>query len=58
MFIDCVSSGATFTIIVKCLHQGEDNIVQHMAAKIIENVTTTTGRHCKKFLNNEVGLVS
>ena len=29
-----------------------------MAAKIIENVTSTTGRYCKKFINNDVGLVS
>ncbi|XP_002163720.3 serine/threonine-protein kinase ULK4 isoform X1 [Hydra vulgaris] len=49
-------SGAVFTIINKCLQQSDDHVARHIAAKIIENVTTTTGRYCKKFLTNEVGL--
>ena len=44
-------------MITRCLQQGEDAVVQHLAAKIIENVATTTGRHCKKFLTNAVGQV-
>jgi len=49
-------TGATFTIINRCLNQTNDNITQHLAAKIIDNVTTTTGRYCKKFLTNDTGL--
>lgn len=46
-----------FTIIVKCLHQSEDIVTRHIAAKVVENVVSTTGRYCQKFLTNEVGLV-
>lgn len=49
-------SSAVFTIITRCLHQEDDHIARHIAAKIIENVIVTQGRYCKKFLTNEVGL--
>ncbi|XP_068693987.1 serine/threonine-protein kinase ULK4-like [Montipora foliosa] len=45
--------GVTYTIITRCLHEGEDIVVQHFAAKTIENVATTTGRHCIKFATND-----
>ena len=32
--------------------------VQHIAAKIVENIATTAGRYCKKFLTKEVAHVS
>lgn len=49
-------SGAVFTIINKCLQQTDDYVTRHIAAKTIENIVSTTGRYCKKFLTNEVGL--
>lgn len=49
--------GASFTIITRCLQQGEDVTVQHFAAKIIENIATTAGRYCKKFLTKDVAHV-
>ena len=50
--------GASFTIITRCLQQGEDVSVQHIAARIVENIATTAGRYCKKFLSKEVAHVS
>ena len=51
-------TGASFTIVARCLQQGEDVTVQHTAAKIIENIATTAGRYCKKFVTKEVTHVS
>ncbi|XP_028392531.1 serine/threonine-protein kinase ULK4-like [Dendronephthya gigantea] len=45
--------GITYTIIVKCLREGEDSVVQHYAAKTIENVATTDTQHCEKFATAE-----
>lgn len=42
-------SGITFTIVTKCLREGEDSIVQHYAAKTIENVATTDTQYREKF---------
>lgn len=49
--------GVTYTIITRCLHEGEDIIVQHFAAKTIENVASTHGRHCNKFATNDTAQV-
>ena len=60
-FIDCVffyfHLGITFTIITKCLREGEDSIVQHYAAKTIENVATTDTQYCEKFATPETAQV-
>ncbi|CAI9736110.1 serine/threonine-protein kinase ULK4-like isoform X4 [Octopus vulgaris] len=45
----------THTIIAKCCREEGDIIVNHLAAKIIENVTTTFGHHAQKFATNEIG---
>ncbi|XP_006823231.1 serine/threonine-protein kinase ULK4-like [Saccoglossus kowalevskii] len=47
----------TYTMIIRCLREGEDAVVQHYAAKIIESVATTTGIHALKFSTNETGLL-
>ena len=49
--------GASFTMVSRCLQSSEDVTVQHIAAKIIENIATTAGRYCKKFLVKDVGQV-
>ena len=51
------TAGVTYTIILRCLHEGEDIVVQHFAAKAIENVAATHGRHCSKFATNEAAQV-
>lgn len=45
-------------MVARCLQQGEDVTIQHTAAKIIENIATTAGRYCKKFVTKEVAYVS
>jgi hypothetical protein len=53
--------GITFTIITKCLREGEDSIVQHYAAKTIQNVATTDTQYYEKFATAEtaqVGIVT
>ncbi|XP_077997486.1 serine/threonine-protein kinase ULK4-like [Glandiceps talaboti] len=56
--VDCWTvPSATYTMIVRCLREGEDAIVQHYAAKIIESVATTTGLHALKLSTNETGLL-
>eukprot|EP00794_Sanderia_malayensis_P019293 gene19293-21217_t len=47
--------GGMFIIVAKCLQPGEDATVQHFAAKVIENIVTTNGRYCKKFLTKDIG---
>jgi serine/threonine-protein kinase ULK4 len=44
----------TYTIITRCLRDGEDAVVNHYAAKTVENVVTTSGQHAMKFVTNEV----
>ncbi|XP_064646752.1 serine/threonine-protein kinase ULK4-like [Lineus longissimus] len=44
----------TYTIVTRCLRDGEDAIVNHYAAKTVENVVTTSGSHSQKFVSNEV----
>ncbi|EDO33899.1 predicted protein [Nematostella vectensis] len=46
--------GLTFTIITRCLNDGEDIDVQHFAAKTIELVSTTHGRHASKLVTNDI----
>ncbi|GAB1605793.1 hypothetical protein Ahia01_000861600, partial [Argonauta hians] len=45
----------THTIIAKCCREEGDIITNHLAAKIIENVTTTFGHHALKFATTEIG---
>ena len=58
MFVLLLSvQGITFTIITKCLREGEDSIVQHYAAKTIQNIATTDTQHCEKFATAETAQV-
>ncbi|CAH1788788.1 unnamed protein product [Owenia fusiformis] len=45
----------TFTLITRCLREGEDAIVNHYAAKIVENLLSTTGQYANKLVANDVG---
>ncbi|XP_038077861.1 serine/threonine-protein kinase ULK4-like [Patiria miniata] len=47
----------TYTMLTRCIREGEDSIVQHYAAKSIENVCSTMGTHSQKLATNEAGHV-
>ncbi|XP_066440771.1 serine/threonine-protein kinase ULK4 [Eleutherodactylus coqui] len=46
---------AAYTLLMRCLREGEEPIIHHMTAKIIENVCTTVTAHVQGFLNAEIG---
>ncbi|XP_074262178.1 serine/threonine-protein kinase ULK4 isoform X3 [Saimiri boliviensis] len=46
-----------YTVLMRCLREGEERTVNHMAAKIIENVCTTFSAQAKGFITGEVGPV-
>ncbi|XP_040595562.1 LOW QUALITY PROTEIN: serine/threonine-protein kinase ULK4 [Mesocricetus auratus] len=48
---------AAYTVLMRCLREGEERIVNHMAAKIIENVCTTFSVQAQGFITGEVGPV-
>ncbi|KAM6338662.1 serine/threonine-protein kinase ULK4 [Podargus strigoides] len=48
---------AAYTVLMRCLREGEDRVVNHLAAKIIENVCTTLSCHAQGFITGEVGPV-
>ncbi|XP_008066752.2 serine/threonine-protein kinase ULK4 [Carlito syrichta] len=48
---------AAYTVLMRCLREGEERVVNHMAAKIIENVCTTFSAHAQGFITGEIGPV-
>ncbi|XP_037703760.1 serine/threonine-protein kinase ULK4 isoform X4 [Choloepus didactylus] len=48
---------AAYTVLMRCLREGEERVVNHMAAKIIENVCTTFSPQAQGFITGEVGPV-
>uniref|UniRef100_A0A8C2YU22 non-specific serine/threonine protein kinase n=1 Tax=Chinchilla lanigera TaxID=34839 RepID=A0A8C2YU22_CHILA len=46
---------ATYTVLLRCLREGEERVVNHMAAKIIENVCTTVSAQAQGFITGEIG---
>uniref|UniRef100_A0A8C5LGE7 Unc-51-like kinase 4 n=1 Tax=Jaculus jaculus TaxID=51337 RepID=A0A8C5LGE7_JACJA len=46
---------ATYTVLMRCLREGEERVVNHMAAKIVENVCSTSSAQAQGFLTGEVG---
>ncbi|XP_074696924.1 serine/threonine-protein kinase ULK4 isoform X3 [Strix aluco] len=48
---------AAYTVLMRCLREGEDRVVNHLAAKIIENVCTTRSCHAQGFITGEIGPV-
>ncbi|KAK7111983.1 serine/threonine-protein kinase ULK4-like isoform X2 [Littorina saxatilis] len=48
-------SSMVYTIITRSCRDSEDSVLNHIAAKIIETLTTTRGPHAEKFLTNEIG---
>ncbi|XP_059966733.1 serine/threonine-protein kinase ULK4 isoform X2 [Mesoplodon densirostris] len=48
---------AAYTVLMRCLREGEERVVNHMAAKIIENVCTTSSAQAQGFITGETGPV-
>ncbi|XP_067416937.1 serine/threonine-protein kinase ULK4 isoform X2 [Emydura macquarii macquarii] len=48
---------AAYTVLMRCLREGEERVVNHMAAKIVENVCTTVSVHAQGFITGEIGPV-
>ncbi|XP_056376575.1 serine/threonine-protein kinase ULK4 isoform X4 [Hyla sarda] len=46
---------AAYTLLIRCLREGEEPIIHHMTAKIIENVCTTVTLHVQGFISAEIG---
>ncbi|XP_039550396.1 serine/threonine-protein kinase ULK4 [Pimephales promelas] len=50
-----VVPAAAYTVLMRCLREGEDLVVNHMAAKIIENVCSRESQYAQGFITAEVG---
>ncbi|XP_017329549.1 serine/threonine-protein kinase ULK4 isoform X5 [Ictalurus punctatus] len=50
-----VVPAAAYTVLMRCLREGEELVVNHMAAKIIENVCSRPSRCAQGFIVAEVG---
>ncbi|XP_066049009.1 serine/threonine-protein kinase ULK4 isoform X3 [Chamaea fasciata] len=48
---------AAYTVLMRCLREGEEWVVNQIAAKIIENVCTTRSCHAQGFITAEIGPV-
>ncbi|XP_023403610.1 serine/threonine-protein kinase ULK4 isoform X2 [Loxodonta africana] len=48
---------AAYTVLMRCLREGEERVVNHIAAKIIENVCSTFSAQAQGFITGEVGPV-
>ncbi|XP_073088594.1 serine/threonine-protein kinase ULK4 isoform X3 [Manis javanica] len=48
---------AVYRVLIRCLREREDHVVNHMAAKIIENVCTTYSAEAQGFITGEIGPV-
>ncbi|MBN3325920.1 ULK4 kinase, partial [Atractosteus spatula] len=46
---------AAYTVLMRCLREGEEPVVNHMAAKIVENVCTTVSCHSQGLITGEIG---
>ncbi|XP_069504376.1 serine/threonine-protein kinase ULK4 [Ambystoma mexicanum] len=46
---------AAYTVLMRCLREGEEPIVHHMTAKIVENVCTTISFQAQGFIKGEIG---
>ncbi|XP_009945551.1 PREDICTED: serine/threonine-protein kinase ULK4, partial [Leptosomus discolor] len=52
-----VVPSAAYIVLTRCLREGEDTVVNHLAAKIIENVCSTFSCHAQGFITGEIGPV-
>uniref|UniRef100_A0A9J8BIA2 Unc-51 like kinase 4 n=2 Tax=Cyprinus carpio TaxID=7962 RepID=A0A9J8BIA2_CYPCA len=50
-----VVPAAAYTVLMRCLREGEELVVNHMAAKTIENVCSRESQYAQGFITAEVG---
>uniref|UniRef100_A0A6Q2YWM0 Protein kinase domain-containing protein n=1 Tax=Esox lucius TaxID=8010 RepID=A0A6Q2YWM0_ESOLU len=50
-----VVPAAAYTVLMRCLREGEELVVNHIACKIVENVCTTLSHHAQGFITVEIG---
>ncbi|XP_012885695.1 PREDICTED: serine/threonine-protein kinase ULK4 [Dipodomys ordii] len=46
---------ATYAVVMRCLREGEERVVNHMAAKVVENVCSTGAPQGQGFITSEAG---
>ncbi|XP_069764933.1 serine/threonine-protein kinase ULK4 isoform X3 [Narcine bancroftii] len=46
---------ATYAVVMRCIREGGDAITNHLAAKIVENICTTTSSSVQGFITGEIG---
>ncbi|KAM8967043.1 serine/threonine-protein kinase ULK4 [Pelodytes ibericus] len=46
---------AAYTVLMRCLREGEEPVIHHLTAKIVENVCTTITPHVQGFITGEIG---
>uniref|UniRef100_A0A8C5QAI5 Unc-51 like kinase 4 n=1 Tax=Leptobrachium leishanense TaxID=445787 RepID=A0A8C5QAI5_9ANUR len=46
---------AAYTVLMRCLREGEEPVTHHLTAKIVENVCTTVTPHVQGFITGEIG---
>uniref|UniRef100_A0A8C9TVY2 Unc-51 like kinase 4 n=1 Tax=Scleropages formosus TaxID=113540 RepID=A0A8C9TVY2_SCLFO len=46
---------ASYTVLMRCLREREELVVNHIAAKTVENICTTLSHHAKAFVTGEIG---
>ncbi|XP_039192026.1 serine/threonine-protein kinase ULK4 isoform X1 [Crotalus tigris] len=52
-----VVPSVTYTVLIRCLREGEECVINHIAAKIVENVCSTISPHAQGFITGEIGLL-
>ncbi|XP_041708018.1 serine/threonine-protein kinase ULK4 isoform X2 [Coregonus clupeaformis] len=50
-----VVPAAAYTVLMRCLREGEDLVVNHMACKTVENVCTMVSHYAQGFITGEMG---
>ncbi|XP_029445562.1 serine/threonine-protein kinase ULK4 [Rhinatrema bivittatum] len=50
-----VVPSTAYTVLMRCLREGEEPVVHHITAKIVENVCTTVSFHAQGFITGEIG---
>ncbi|XP_063055826.1 serine/threonine-protein kinase ULK4 [Engraulis encrasicolus] len=50
-----VVPAAAYTVLMRCLREGEELVVNHMAAKIVENVCSSVSSYAQGFITPEIG---
>uniref|UniRef100_A0A8C7J1K9 Unc-51 like kinase 4 n=1 Tax=Oncorhynchus kisutch TaxID=8019 RepID=A0A8C7J1K9_ONCKI len=50
-----VVPAAAYTVLMRCLREGEELVVNHMVCKMVENVCTPASHYAQGFITGEIG---